>query len=102
MTTERILTDDKDKRFDCNQNYSNCHVCAHNGFTDEKVVLEFEGFRSEHEDGFIFKFTVYDYPNQGRIHLHKSLLETNPSVCRHCNDSLYVISRRVQKSEESD
>jgi hypothetical protein len=103
MTTEGILSDDKDKRFDCNQCYSNCHICAFNGFADEKVVLEFEGFRSEDEDGFIFKFTVYD-PNQGRIHHHKALsvLEVNSSICRHCNDCLYDISRRMQKSEESD
>jgi hypothetical protein len=104
MTTERILADHKDKRSDCNQSYSNCHVCAFNGFADEKVVFKFEGLRAEHEDGFIFKFTVYNYPNQGRIHHHKPLrvLEVNSSVCRHCTDSLHVISRRIQKSKESD
>jgi hypothetical protein len=83
MATERILEDHKDKGSDCNQSYSNCPVCASNGFVDEKVVFEFEGLRSENEDGFIFKFTLHDYPKRQRIHHHKpsSVLEVNPSIC---------------------
>jgi hypothetical protein len=83
MTTERILEGHKDKCSDCNLSFSNCQVCASNGFVDEKVVFKFEGLRAEYEDGFIFKFTVYNYLNRKRIHHHKSsiVLEVNPSIC---------------------
>jgi hypothetical protein len=40
---------------------TNCQVCGWNGYPYEKVIIEFEGIRSEEEEGFIDKFTEYDY-----------------------------------------
>jgi hypothetical protein len=38
-----------------------CQVCGWYGYPYEKIVVEFEGIRSEEEDGFVDKFTEYDY-----------------------------------------
>jgi hypothetical protein len=57
-----------------NNRYSYCDVCAFNGYPNEKVVREYEGLRSEDEDGFIYKFTDCDYPIQTSnkvVHVHK-------------------------------
>jgi len=61
--TSNNFTSDKDKHFDHqNQEYALCNVCKSNGYPKEKVVYQFEGFRSEDEDGFIYKYTVFNYP----------------------------------------
>jgi hypothetical protein len=52
--------------------YSFCDVCTFNGYPNERVVIVIHGFRSENEDGFVLKFTEYDFPIQKRrIHRHK-------------------------------
>jgi hypothetical protein len=34
-----------------------CQVCDWYGYPFEKIIREFEGFRTEDEDGFAYKFT---------------------------------------------
>ena len=51
-----------------------CQVCGWYGYPYEKIVVEFEGIRSEEEDGFVDKFTEYNYNTEGRKttkHIHK-------------------------------
>jgi hypothetical protein len=52
-----------------------CQVCGWYGYSQEKIIREFEGFRSEDEDGFAYKFTEYDYDDETRErktkHIHK-------------------------------
>ena len=52
-----------------------CQVCEWYGYPFEKIIREFEGFRSEEEDGFVYKFTEYDYDTEtghkGSRHIHK-------------------------------
>jgi hypothetical protein len=38
-----------------------CQICGWYGYPQEKILVEFEGIRPEDEDGFIDKFTEYDY-----------------------------------------
>jgi hypothetical protein len=59
--------------FDCNQKYSFCDLCELNGFPNIKVIFEFRGLRSEYQDGFIYKFAVYEYPiseHHKKRHIH--------------------------------
>jgi hypothetical protein len=51
-----------DSTFDRSIKYSFCDLCELNGFPNIKVVFEFQGLRSEYEEGFIYKFEVYEYP----------------------------------------
>jgi hypothetical protein len=37
-----------------------CQVCGWYGYPFEKIIREFDGFRSEEDDGFAYKFTDYD------------------------------------------
>ena len=72
MTTS-ISTEDADKHFDV-KNYIFCDQCAWNGFPNEKIVRVFHGLRAEYEDGFIYRYTEYDYDPLGKgriIHVHK-------------------------------
>jgi hypothetical protein len=52
-----------------------CQVCGWYGYPEDKIIVEFEGMRPEYEDGFVYKFTEYDYDGligQNRIkHVHK-------------------------------
>ena len=52
-----------------------CRVCEWYGYPFEKIIREFEGFRSEEEDGFVDKFTEYDYDTETgqkrNKHIHK-------------------------------
>lgn len=52
-----------------------CQVCGWYGYPYEKIVVEFEGIRSEEEDGFVDKFTEYNYDaetgQKGTRHIHK-------------------------------
>jgi hypothetical protein len=53
---------------------SACDICEFNGFPNERVVYQCEGLRSEDEDGFIYKYNLYDYPAaEGKKikHVHK-------------------------------
>ena len=74
MTTN-IFIEDIDKHFDANvQDYIFCDQCAWNGFPNEKIVRDFHGLRPEYEDGFIYRYTEYDYDPSGKskiIHVHK-------------------------------
>jgi hypothetical protein len=49
-----------------------CDICACDGYTYEKVVFKYAGFRSEDEDGFAYKYTVNEFENPDRIHVHRS------------------------------
>jgi hypothetical protein len=72
MTTNDSISKDKIKSFDNHKNYSNCDACTLNGYPNEKLVYEYEGLRSEDEEGFIYRFTEYEYLLQKRIvHKHK-------------------------------
>jgi hypothetical protein len=52
-----------------------CQVCSWYGYPREKIIIEFEGFRHEEEDGFVDKFTEYNYDaetgQKGTKHIHK-------------------------------
>jgi hypothetical protein len=53
---------------------THCQLCGWYGYPFEKIILDFEGFRPEEEDGFAYKFTEYDAATIGerRIkHIHK-------------------------------
>jgi len=73
--TINILSEDKDKHFDVSiLNYIFCDQCAWNGFGNEKIVRVFHGLRPEDEDGFIYRYTEYDYDplDKSNIkHIHK-------------------------------
>lgn len=72
MTANDILMKDKDKPSVSIGTFSFCEICESNGYPNEKVVYHYQGMRSEDEEGFITRFTVYDYPIQaGKIHVHK-------------------------------
>ena len=72
MTTN-IFSEDKDKHFD-DEDCIFCDQCAWNGFPNEKIVRVFHGLRPEYEDGFIYRYSEYDYDPLGKskiIHVHK-------------------------------
>jgi hypothetical protein len=52
-----------------------CQVCDWYGYPHEKIIVEFEGFRPEEQDGFAYKFSEYDYDvetgEKRTIHKHK-------------------------------
>jgi hypothetical protein len=52
-----------------------CQVCSWYGYPQEKIIRDFEGIRPEDEDGFIYKFTEYDYNTdtgeKRTKHIHK-------------------------------
>jgi hypothetical protein len=53
--------------------YTYCDLCALNGYPSQQVVFEYEGLRPENQDGFIYKFSVYEYPllkHHKRRHVH--------------------------------
>ena len=62
----------KFKLFDCRLIIAG-DLCALNGYPNQKVVFEYEGLRPEDDYGFIYKFSVYEYPlreHHKRRHLH--------------------------------
>jgi hypothetical protein len=75
MMIKNLFSDHTHKSFDCKQGYRFCDVCDFNGFPNQKVIYQFEGLRPEDEDGFIYKFTEYDYcypTREKKIkHVHK-------------------------------
>ena|SRR5919199_1196299 len=53
-----------------------CQLCRWYGYDKKKIIREFEGIRHEDEDGFVDKFTEYDYDakttgEKRTIHRHK-------------------------------
>ena len=71
-TINHSLIKDKDKSSVSDRNYFLCDICEFNGYPNEKVVYQYKGLRSEDEEGFITRFSVYDYPIQaGILHVHK-------------------------------
>ena len=86
MTTNNSISEGKNKSFDNGKNYSYCDICTFNGYPNQKVVYEYEGLRSEDEEGFIYKFTEYEYPLQKRriVHVHK----WNDNLIKRVNQSL--------------
>ena len=72
MTTN-IFSEDTDKHFDV-EDYIFYDQYAWNGFPNEKIVRLFHGLRPECEDGFIYRYTEYDYDPLGKsriIHVRK-------------------------------
>jgi hypothetical protein len=72
MTTN-IFSLDTDKHFDA-KDFIFCDQCAWNSFANEKIVRVHHGLRPECEDGFIYRYTEYDYELLGKskiIHVHK-------------------------------
>jgi hypothetical protein len=47
-----------------------CQVCGWYGYPQEKIIIEFEGIRSEGQGGFVDIFTEYDYDTETN-HIHK-------------------------------
>jgi hypothetical protein len=70
MTDKITLADYNIKGFG---RYVFCDTCAFDGYPCEKVVFRYTGFRSEDEDGFAYKYTVNEFENPDRIHIHRSL-----------------------------
>src|SRR5437764_13931489 len=70
MTDMNILTANNNKHFDDPQEYVFCDICAYEGYPYEKIIYRFERLRSEQEEGFIYKTTIYDHDNRSRIHIH--------------------------------
>jgi hypothetical protein len=50
MTDKDTLADNNIKDFHESPKYAYCDLCAMNGYTNEKVFVQFKGFRSEYED----------------------------------------------------
>ena len=72
--TINIFSEDTDKHFDVQDYYIFCDQCAWNGFPNEKIVRLFHGLRPEYEDGFIYRYTEYDFDPVSKsriIHVHK-------------------------------
>jgi hypothetical protein len=72
MTTN-IYAEDADKHFNV-KDYILCDQCNWNGFPNEKIVRVHHGLRPKDEDGFIYRYTEYDYDPSGKskiIHVHK-------------------------------
>lgn len=67
MTDKTTLVDNNIKGFLL------CDICAADGYPYEKVVFIYAGFRSEDEDGFAYRYTVNEFENLDRIHIHRSL-----------------------------
>jgi hypothetical protein len=62
-----------------------CQVCGWYGYPHEKIIVEFEGIRSEEEDGYVDIFTEFDYETAGEKrtkHIHKY----NPRLVQECLD----------------
>jgi hypothetical protein len=60
--------------FDRSIKYGFCDLCKLNGFPNQKVIYKFEGLRPEEQDGFIYKFTIYEHNPTGEKrtkHIHK-------------------------------
>jgi hypothetical protein len=69
MTDKIILADNNIKGFG---RYVFCDICAFDGYPCENVVFRYSGSRSEYEDGFAYKYTVNEFENPDRIHIHRS------------------------------
>jgi hypothetical protein len=69
----RMHTKSSNLNYSIAADYSYCDLCALNGHPNQKVVFEYEGLRPEDQDGFIYKFSVYEYPlleHLKRRHVH--------------------------------
>jgi hypothetical protein len=69
----RMNTESSNLNYSIADDYSYCDLCALNGHPNQKVVFEYEGLRPEDQDGFIYKFSVHEYPlreHHKRRHLH--------------------------------
>jgi hypothetical protein len=90
--TANIYAEDADKDFDV-KDYILCDQCSWNGFPNEKIVRLFHGLRPECEDGFIYRYTEYDYDplDKSEIeHVHKY----NPKIIE---EQLRSILERLNK-----
>jgi hypothetical protein len=74
MTDKIILADNNIKGFG---RYVFCDICAFDGYPCENVVFRYSGSRSEYEDGFAYKYTVNEFENPDRLHIHRSLKQTS-------------------------
>jgi hypothetical protein len=63
-----------------------CQVCEWYGYPFEKIIREFEGFRSEEEDGFVDKYTEYDYNAETGHKNNKHIHKYNPELIQELVD----------------
>jgi hypothetical protein len=63
-----------------------CQVCGWYGYPHEKIIVEFEGIRPEDEDGFIDKFTEYDYDAEVEQKKAKHIHKCNPELVQELVD----------------
>ena len=57
-----VNTESSNLNYSIAADHTYCDLCALNGYPNQKVVFEYEGLRPEEQDGFIYKFSVYEYP----------------------------------------
>ena len=69
-----------------------CQICGWYGYPQENILVEFEGIRSEDEDGFVEKFAEYDYDTEAGEKRDKHIHKYNPELVQELVD-LAVESR---------
>jgi hypothetical protein len=79
------------------ESYSFCDTCEWNGYPNQKIVRLFYGYRSEDEDGFIYKFREYDYPlsRHRRKHIHVFNHRHNGSGVINSNNAKAISNKRI-------
>jgi hypothetical protein len=80
MTDNNALADDNIKGFG---RYVFCDICAFDACHNEKLVFQYTAFRSEGEDGFAYKYTVNEFQNPDRIHIHRSSKQISGTSCQY-------------------
>jgi hypothetical protein len=68
-----------------------CQVCGWYGYPFEKIIVEFEGIRPEDEDGFVDKFTEYDYDTETGQKKTKHIHKYDPELVQEAVDATLKI-----------
>lgn len=91
---------------DCKRSepYCYCDTCEWNGHPNQKIVRLFYGYRSEDEDGFIYKFIEYDYPlgRRKRKHIHVFNRRHSGSRIINSNNAKAISNKRANNSLKSN
>jgi hypothetical protein len=77
-------------------------ICAFDGYPCEKVVFRYRGFRSEEEEGFAYKYTVNEFENPDRIHIHRSLKETSYLQQKNTSANQPIIDSRLKEHFDNE
>jgi hypothetical protein len=91
MTTENRLVEEENKSFDVGYIY--CDQCELNGIPNQKVIIIYLGIRPVNEPGFIYKFVVYDYSENGIMQAHRH--KYDPDVIDHIIDQIFDRTERM-------